>query len=248
MAGFFGSLFGGGDKPAPIPQRFAASTPAFNLSSLVDPTTGAVSTSFERRGSAAQLAQAERFPRVLGDIDRLRGLVTPGFSQMREGRLRQVESARSRAIGSLRENLSRRRVLGSSFGEDALARVEAEFGEIKSRQEAQSFLEEMATTTQLIQIETEQINTVLGREFQELGLSANFSLGISDLVSQNARFAQELASKEAAARGAFAGKTLGTLGAIAGGALGGAIGGPPGAVIGAQLGRTAGGVAGASFG
>lgn len=39
-----------------------------------------------------------------------------------------LESSRRRAIGNLRDNLQRRRVLGSSFGQDALTRAEAEFG------------------------------------------------------------------------------------------------------------------------
>jgi hypothetical protein len=176
-----------------------------------------VSTSFERRGSPAQLAQAERFPRVLGDIDRLRGLVTPGFSQIREARLRQVEGARSRAIGSLRENLARRRVLGSSFGEDALARVEAEFGEIKSRQEAQSFLEEMAGTVSLIETETAQIENVLNREHQELGLATNFAADINRIVSFNAQFRIKQAAEEAAGRGRLIGQAVGFIGEGIGG-------------------------------
>lgn len=210
----FGGGGGGGSDFKP-PTTIQSSSPAFLLTSAFNNSSGEVTTSLSRTGTFPQRAFDERFPRILADIDAARGLFRPGFSQLRQSRLAQVSNARDRAIGNLRENLRRRRVLGSSFAEDAIIRAEREFGQAAAATEAQSFLEELEATQQLIGLESNQLFNALNRELAELGVVANFATSTADLFSRNAQFEAQLAAQEAASRGSFFGNLIG-LGAGAG--------------------------------
>lgn len=79
------------------------------------------------------------------------GRVTPGFGDLTKARVDAVRNAGLSAKSDLRSNLSKRRVLGSSFGDDAIARTEMETGQQEAAVRAQSFLEELDLNTQLIQ-------------------------------------------------------------------------------------------------
>ena len=218
------SLFGGGSSSSdfrPITSS-SARTPAFSLSSSTG--DGSVSTSLRRLGTPEQQAFSARFPRILSDVDTLRGTIRPGFSDLRKARLAQVANARTAGLGNLRENLARRRVAGSSFANDASIRAEREFGELAAEQEAQSFLEELSANQQLLGFESEQLFNALERELAELGVTANFASSSADLFSRDQMFAANLAAQEAASRGEFFGDILGlALGTGVGLATGGPL-------------------------
>lgn len=144
------------------------------------------------------------------------GLKTTGIQAIRnQGR---------RAIGDLRENLARRRVAGSSFAQDALARGEAEF----ARQEAEFGAQ---TDFQILQAEAELLNqetaaniqgfqTALNQFNLESGLAAEVSSGLSNISAQNAQMIGQINAEYAAARaniigtGVGAGVGLYTLGVL----------------------------------
>ena len=129
---------------------------------------------------------------------------------------------------------------GSSFGNDAIARAEAEFGQQAAEQEAVSFLEELQANQQLLQQESGLLFEALNRELAELGAANQFASSSADLFSRDQMFATQLALQEAQAEGQFWGD-------IAGLALGvglGALGAPSSSVLGGLL--TGGGGTGAS--
>lgn len=145
----------------------------------------------------------------------LRGLVSPGFgrlTQARRGifdeqRARLADTAR-RAVGSVRENLARRRVLGSSFAQDAETRTRAEFAreerELSAQQaeaEARSFLEELSLSTELVNREFEALRSRFQVGLNELnlqiGLSTEFAGAATAQLGANARLASELAVQQA---------------------------------------------------
>lgn len=120
---------------------------------------------------------------------RLREQVAPGFGRLTDSRVQAVQDARRKAIGNLRDNLSRRRVLGSSFGADALSRAEAEFGKAEGDVRAQSFLEELDATTSLLDRQTQAHRAIADRVFQELDfeseLGANLAAQTNDVITRN---------------------------------------------------------------
>lgn len=155
---------------------------------------GGVNISFRQKGSIFDVTPTpERREAVAGirdvtreaasDIADLRGRVRPGFGELTEARVQAIRNRRRRTVGNLRENLQRRRVLGSSFGQDALARAEAEFAREEAEARAKSFLQEFEATQNL-----------LGREF-ELRRSG-FQALLDDL-----NFQSDLAARLAGAGG-----------------------------------------------
>jgi hypothetical protein len=136
-------LFGGSSK-----VKF---TPASINAGGLSGSGGSITESPERQGLVSSVAST-----YAPEADIFKGLresVAPGMSALRAARLAEVENARSRAIGNLRDNLQRRRVLGSSFGQDAVNRGEAEFSNQAQQVEADSFLQELEQTSNLTQQE-----------------------------------------------------------------------------------------------
>jgi len=135
--------------------------------------------------------------------DRLAGMlpqVEPGIGKLTQSSLAALENRRRKSIGDLRSNLARRRMAGSSFASDAIARADAEFGQKESQIRSTSFLAELEAKTQLIQQEavarSKSFAAHLAQTKFEATLGAGLSTGIANLVQQNAQFEAELASQQ----------------------------------------------------
>lgn len=146
------------------------------------------------------------------DLGGLRARVAPGISDLREARLAEIEDARARSVGNLRDNLARRRVLGSSFGQDTIARTEAEFGGMREKAAAESFLQELDLTNNLLQQEFTAQRSAFQTRLDELNLQAEIASkltsGATTQMGANARLLAELNAKEAAGAGRFFGQTF----------------------------------------
>lgn len=169
-----------------------------------------VNSSAERQGLVSGLAgQSGAFANT---IAQLRDMVTPGIGGLTKSRLEQIENARLAATGNLRDNLARRRVLGSSFGQDALARAELEFGKEKERVAAESFLQELEATTQLVQQEftarRDEFQTQLTELNLEATLASTLSTKATDALARNAQVESLLNAQEAEGLGKFFGQTF----------------------------------------
>jgi len=164
---------------------------------------------------------------LMGGADALagqRGLVNPGFGALTEARVGSLDTARRRATGTLRDNLSRRRVLGSSFAADAMGRVESEFGRQEAEVRAQSFLEELQLTTNLIERETQFRTNAMSVALDSL----NFEASLATQLATGATAAmQASASMQAQLAQMQIGQTLDVLGTGAGLLFGGGGGTPP---------------------
>lgn len=219
-----GGLFGGGrgSSGAPVPRTLDVSAGGRALTSK-NIAPGAFRTELTKTGSAAQSAEASRFPRILGDIDALRETLTPGFSGLRAASSRAIDRSKNTAIGNLRQTLSQRRVLGSSFGEQALISAEREFAEAQAANQAQSFLAELQANQQILQQESAQVNQALQTELQELGIAAGQNAELARLNTEVAKFNADMDARESAAGASGLGSLLNT--GLGFAALGGAFGG-----------------------
>lgn len=164
-----------------------------------------VRASPERLGLVAELAS--RFGQRAGELGRLRDLVSPGFGKITESRVKAVERARQRSISDLRGNLSRRRVTGSSFGADTLARAEREFSQAEADVRARSFLEELDASTRLLELQSNAHLAQVQTFINELNLEADIALRLSNQFTQaitaNNQLLAELAVANASGIGAF---------------------------------------------
>lgn len=223
---FLGSkLFGGKEKPFVPPPPTGIN--AGGLSSSMSGGNLNVTASPERLGLVGNVADS--FGRLGDELGILRGAVAPGISTLRASRLAEIEDARNRSIGDLRENLQRRRIFGSSFGNDAIARAESEFAGQRERVAAESTLQELEATNNLV---NQQFNAQRG-QFQtfldEMNLQANIAAGLAgkatDTMAANARLQAQLNMLEAQGAGKFFGQTFGPLANSIGNSVGGKIGG-----------------------
>lgn len=129
-----------------------------------------------------------------GEVEALRGEVRPGFGRLTESRVSGLRDQQRRSVGNLREELSRRRVAGSSFAAREVSALESEFRREEDLVRAESFLQELNSTMDLIGQEAGLFGAESGLVDQESGLLAQETglVGLSaDLIAREAGFVGE---------------------------------------------------------
>ena len=157
----------------------------------------------------------KQFMRGSLNINNLEKQVTPGFGRLTQARVNAIGDARRRTIGDLRENLSRRRILGSSFANDAETRASAEFAKLEEEARAQSFLEELDLSSRLIDRQTELNVANLNAALSELNLQGNAAAALAtngaNIIANLAGSQAEILSRAAASQGDLFAPTLNTI-------------------------------------
>lgn len=162
----------------------------------------------ERTGTADELKKLgllneEQAKKLGGLIDR----VAPGIGELTQSRLTGLENVRRRTIGDIRENLARRRVLGSSFASDAITRAEREFAQEEAEIRASSFLQELELTNKLTQQQADVLRstvlTGLEQSNFEAQLAVNFANRTQAVMGQIGQFQAQLAAQAQSGLGAF---------------------------------------------
>ena len=184
---------------------------------------GGLSSSFDRRGQSFSVsASPERqgvvgnlaglFPQQANLVAGLRGQVAPGVGALTQSRLSELDNRARESIGNLRDNLQRRRVLGSSFGQDAVQRAEIGVAQEADRIRSESFLQELDLTNQLIQQEfglrRQEFQTQLDDMNLQAELASKLSQGASAQLASNAQLKERLNAESAAGAGRFFGQAL----------------------------------------
>ena len=173
---------------------------------------------------AAVSGLKDTFGNLATELSGQRSKVAPGVSDLRAARLGEIENARRSSIGNLRENLQRRRVLGSSFGQDALTRAESEFAGQKDRVAAETFLQEFEMTNQLINQQFGALRSAAQTGLDELNLEAELGAklasGATNAMASNAQMLAKLNAEEAAGQGKFMGDLIAPVAKGVGGAAG----------------------------
>lgn len=220
------SLLSRGDNEKAEKARRAAAA--------VKPFTGGGLTVTTDPGGGFTLKSTEERRSLIGglrDVFRtgaasLRGLlpsIKPGFGRLSESRRQLFGQARARLgerrqriVGDLAENLSQRRISGSSFGQALIGREEAEIARegreldtAEREAEAGSFLQELELTMQTIGQITQQAAADFQAGIADLNLQAEVALqlssGVQAALSKNAEILSNLAVQSAQGTGAFVG-------------------------------------------
>lgn len=186
---------------------------------------GGLTSSFGQDGNLTVTPSANRMGQVqniagtfstLADrIAAMGATVAPGVSDLRRARMTEIDNAQTAAIGNLRENLQRRRVLGSSFGQDALARADVAFAQAKDRVAADTFLQELDLSSQFLNQEFAARRSSFQTILDEMNLEADVALKLTakatETLGANARTLALLNAQDAAGRGKFFGDTFAPL-------------------------------------
>jgi len=217
-----GGLLGGAGSSAPTVNYTPPGFSAGGLNATFGNNGYTVSPSAGR--SAAVGSVANTFGQQANALGQLASTVTPGFSALRSAQMSTLNNQRTAALGNLRQNLASRRVLGSSFAQDSLARADQDYQQTAANVQAQTYLQELQSSQQLIQ----QQYTAARGEFQtsidEMNLEANLASSLTQKASSSlesaAQTQADLDAKAAAGTGSFfggLGSQIGTgLGKIAG--------------------------------
>lgn len=171
---------------------------AGGLRSRFDDSTISINASGDRTGLVRSIA--DRFLEQAGLTADLRAKVAPGLSDLRRVRLQEIEDARRASISNLRDNLARRRVLGSSFGADAETRAELEFARERERVQAESFLQEIDLTNQFIAQEFDLARQSFATSLSELNLQADLAANLIPQATQALTASAQLQSQLAMQR------------------------------------------------
>lgn len=178
----------------------------------------------------------QAFGRGLSSLNEQIDLVKPGFGALTDARVSAIRDAGLSRRSDLRSNLADRRVLGSSFADDALNRLDVEVGRQEAEAKALSFLEELDTTNRLISqrtsleldaVQTSMQNLFAASELErgaaqvdydelntQLQILTQLVSGATSQIGANSRLEAQLAAEAAAGRGSFAAGIGGGLGNI----------------------------------
>lgn len=133
--------------------------------------------------------------------------VSPGFGRLTQSRLEGLGTRETKAIGDLRANLAKRRLSGSSFGENALINAHLAFQQEEDKIRAESFLQELDLTQKLLQQNFANAQSVITQNLTQLNLEAslasNLTAQTNSLLASSQQTLQQLAAKSAAGVGSF---------------------------------------------
>lgn len=183
MTGIVRGLLGKKSKAEGILQTFRPS--GFSSPGLSGSFSGnnfSVRRGAEVQGNVDRLVSAS--DQTISDLRGVRADVRPGFGRLTESRVRGIRTAGARVVGNLREELSKRRIAGSSFAAREIASTEAQFAQEEDRVRAESFLQELDATNQLIGQEFQTSIETFDRIAQQLNLETSIAAEMSGLASQ----------------------------------------------------------------
>lgn len=222
---------------------------AFRAFSPQAHSSGLVATPFANGGRGYNLSLGPGLTSALSEfrslseaganqLGRLQSRLAPGFSDLRQAGLARLNANRTRTVGDLRGDLARRRVLGSSFANDTIARAEAEFALQEADFSSRTFLQEIDATVNLINQQNDlRLNAVsqeLAAQSDLANISASLITGLQNnmtaLAQTNAQIAAQNAANNAAGLGAFFQPAIDQLGSGFGNWIGSVLGGGNGAM------------------
>lgn len=132
---------------------------------------------------------------AVGGINSLLGQVNPGFGKLTDARVAAIDNARERTTSDLRDSLARRRIAGSSFANDSIARTESEFAQAEATARAESFLEELDTTAKLLDSRFKVQEEVVTKELTQTNFETELGAKVMADVRASMRQTQQLMSE-----------------------------------------------------
>jgi len=115
------------------------------------------------------------FNKLRENIANFRKNLEPEFNKSLQTSLQQIEDEKAIASGDLREQLSRRRIAGSSFAQDTLRRTEATFERREDQTRAEFFDKITIATSAAFGLEGEVLNTQIGQRLNAASQRAIFA-------------------------------------------------------------------------
>lgn len=141
----------------------------------------------------------------------LLGQIQPGFGRLSQATLQDIENQSRAAVGNLREQLARRRVLGASFANDQLAGLKATYDQMREKALAENFVQEMEMTKQVIAQRTEARNAAVSQAFNQIQFEGDQGQKYAALIMANNQDMAKLQGELAVAGAQVASNTGGQI-------------------------------------
>lgn len=139
-------------------------------------------------------------------LDELRGQIIPGFGKLSSAtgavydqRRADLRDAQRAATGDLRANIARRKILGSSFADDSLSRLDAEYQKQQNalaaeqgQLQAQNALQELDASLKTLTQRGEIRRQLVLDKVELMGMQANQALQFAQLASGAMQASTEL--------------------------------------------------------
>jgi hypothetical protein len=200
-----------GSSPAQINYQPAC----FNAGGI-SATSGAGGTVRVRESAALKqnIGQLQStFANQASDLAALRGTVAPGYSTFRQAGLSDINTQGQQNVSNLRDQLAQRRVLGSSFANAQLSQQQADIEKQRTDFIAQSYLQELSASNQLIQEQytaaTNGFKVGIDQMNFEAGIAAQLTQSANQTMAQVATAQAKLDQQNAQANAEGIGKAIG---------------------------------------
>jgi len=99
--------------------------------------------------------------------------IRPGFGRLTDARTKEISRAAERAVGNLRDNLARRNMAGASFAEQQIGSLQAEFAALEDKARAESIVEELKMTNDVISSRTQARNQSIATAWDQIQFEGN---------------------------------------------------------------------------
>jgi hypothetical protein len=111
--------------------------------------------------------------------------IRPGFGRLSEAQQEQIKNSYAQRYGDLRSQLARRRVLGSSFANADLERMNLERDQQMRASMAESMVQELKMTGDVLKAQTDSRNQTIQTAFSQLQFEGNLGINLTNMVMQS---------------------------------------------------------------
>lgn len=142
--------------------------------------TGTINRSGETQGFMDRLLAG-----LGADEDSYRELLSqirPGFGRLSEATQEQIRNQYAQRFGDLREQLGRRRVLGSSFANAEEERMNLERDQQMRLAMSQAMVEELKMTADVLKAQSDTRNQTLQTAFSQIQFEGNLGINMQNMV------------------------------------------------------------------
>ena len=163
--------------------------------------------------NTALTGQSNAFGTAAAGFGNLLTQVQPGYDKLTASQLAENENKRRSAIGNLRENLQRRRVLGSSFAQDAVTRANLAYEQNAQQIEATNFINSLNASADLYSkqatAQANQFGTLLNQFNLESNIATNMTTSMNQISASNSQLLANLYADYAGAQASIGGAVMG---------------------------------------
>ncbi|HEY6019657.1 MAG TPA: hypothetical protein VIY48_07080 [Candidatus Paceibacterota bacterium] len=99
--------------------------------------------------------------------------IAPGFGLLTQSRLADINNQATAALGNLKSQLAKRRVLGASFADSQLTGLKAQYDQMRQQALAESITQEMQMTQDALKQRTDARNATISQALSQIQFEGN---------------------------------------------------------------------------